>query len=64
MRSLRNTERVLNNAAVERIEEIEREKGADIKIEDIAELVSGVYPVVMTKARWMRAPGAAAWSPA
>ena len=33
MRSLRNTERVLNNAGVERLIEIEREKGDDLKIE-------------------------------
>jgi nitronate monooxygenase len=47
MRGLRNTERVLTNPAVERILEIEREKGADIAIEDIRELVAGVYPKVM-----------------
>ena len=58
MRGLRNTERVLNNAAVEQIVEIEREKGADIKIEDIMELVSGVYPVVMTEGKM----DAGAWS--
>ena len=58
MRGLRNTERVLNNAAVEQIEAIEREKGADIKIEDIAELVSGVYPIVMMDGKM----DAGAWS--
>ncbi len=47
MRGLRNTERVLNNPAVERVLEIEREKGADIGIEDIRDLVAGVYPKVM-----------------
>ena len=47
MRGLRNTERVLTNPAVERILEIEREKGADIAIDDIRELVAGVYPKVM-----------------
>jgi nitronate monooxygenase len=47
MRNLRNTERVLNNSAVARIEEIEREKGAEVKIDDIMELVAGVYPKVM-----------------
>src|SRR6201746_507754 len=35
MRALRNTERVLDNSAVERLIEIEREKGAKLKIEDI-----------------------------
>ena len=47
MRGLRNTERVLNNAAVEQVVEIERTKGADIQIEDLMELVAGVYPKVM-----------------
>ncbi len=47
MRSLRNTERVLANPAVEKIVEIEREKGASLAIEDIRELVGGVYPRVM-----------------
>ncbi|MBA1145888.1 nitronate monooxygenase [Ectothiorhodospiraceae bacterium WFHF3C12] len=41
MRPLRNTERVLDNAAVEKILEIEREKGADVGIDDIRHLVSG-----------------------
>src|SRR6201988_1509088 len=47
MRSLRNTERVLKNAGVERLLEIEHEKGAKLKIEDIHDLVAGVYPRVM-----------------
>jgi len=47
MRPLRNTERVLANPAVERIVEIEREKGASLGIEDIRELVGGVYPRIM-----------------
>ena len=47
MRPLRNTERVLNNAATERLLEIEREKGSDLKFEDIVEQVAGVYPKVM-----------------
>lgn len=48
MRSLRNTERVLNNAAAERLLEKEQRLGAKIKIEDILEEVSGgVYPKVM-----------------
>ena len=47
MRPLRNTERVLANPAVEKIVEIEREKGASLGIEDIRELVGGVYPRVM-----------------
>lgn len=47
MRALRNTERVLNNASVERLVKIEREKGAALKIEDILDEVAGVYPRVM-----------------
>jgi len=47
MRPLRNTERVMTNAAVERILEIEREKGASLGIDDIRELVGGIYPRVM-----------------
>ena len=47
MRSLRNTERVLTNAAVERLLEKERRLGADLKFEDIMEEVAGVYPRIM-----------------
>ena len=47
MRPLRNTERVMMNSAVERVMEIEREAGADLAIDDIRDLVSGVYPKVM-----------------
>jgi NADH:quinone reductase (non-electrogenic) len=47
MRPLRNTERVLTNAAVERLLEKERRLGADIKFEDIIEEVAGVYPRIM-----------------
>ena len=47
MRSLRNTERVLNNAAVERLIEKEKSLGADLKFEDIIEEVAGVYPKIM-----------------
>src|SRR3979411_48360 len=47
MRALRNTERVLNNKSVEHLLEIEREKGAKLKIEDIHDEVAGVYPKVM-----------------
>jgi NADH:quinone reductase (non-electrogenic) len=49
MRPLRNTERVLNNAGVDRILEIERAKGADLKISDIYDQVAGIYPKVMTE---------------
>ncbi len=48
MRALRNTERVLKNAAVDRLLEIEREMGRSLKIEDIHDQVAGVYPKVMT----------------
>jgi len=47
MRAIRNTERVLKNAGVDRLLEIEREKGARLKIEDIHDGVAGVYPKVM-----------------
>src|SRR5271165_7299471 len=49
MRSLRNTERVLTNAAVERMIVKERELGAALKFEDIIAEVGGVYPRVMTE---------------
>jgi nitronate monooxygenase len=49
MRALRNTERVLNNRKVERLMEIEREKGESLKIGDIIEEVAGIYPKVMVE---------------
>ncbi|MGA0600995.1 NAD(P)H-dependent flavin oxidoreductase [Caulobacter sp. KR2-114] len=47
MRPLRNTERVLTNAAVEKLLVIEKEKGASLSFADIAEEVAGVYPRIM-----------------
>lgn len=47
MRPLRNTERVLTNAAVEKLLEVEKEKGTTIVFSDIAEYVGGVYPKIM-----------------
>lgn len=47
MRSLRNTERVLNNAGVEKIRAIEQARGAALTIDDIHDQVAGVYPKVM-----------------
>jgi len=47
MRPLRNTERVLNNDAVERVLAVEQEKGSDITFDDVMEDVAGVYPKVM-----------------
>ena len=47
MRPLRNTERVLNNAAVEKLLEKEKSLGDKLKIDDIMEEVAGVYPKVM-----------------
>ncbi|MFL1407347.1 NAD(P)H-dependent flavin oxidoreductase [Marinobacter sp. M1N3S26] len=41
MRPLRNTERVMKNAAVDEILRIENEKGADTQIDDIRHLVTG-----------------------
>ena len=47
MRGLRNTERVLNNAGVKRLLEIEHEKGDALTITDVFEQVAGIYPKVM-----------------
>ncbi|WP_411289325.1 NAD(P)H-dependent flavin oxidoreductase [Phenylobacterium sp.] len=47
MRPLRNTERVLANAAVDRLLEKERTLGADLKFTDIIAEVGGVYPKIM-----------------
>jgi len=47
MRSLTNTERVLNNEAVERLMEKEKRLGDDLKFEDILDEVAGVYPKIM-----------------
>jgi len=47
MRPLRNTERVLNNAGVERLLAKEKALGAAIKFEDIFPEVAGVYPKIM-----------------
>ncbi|MCT4557295.1 MAG: nitronate monooxygenase family protein [Pelagimonas sp.] len=58
MRPLRNTERVLTNAAVERVLETERVKGADLQFEDIIDEVAGVYPRVMQEGEM----DAGAWS--
>jgi nitronate monooxygenase len=58
MRSLRNTERVLNNTGVERLIEKERTLGAAIKFEDIIAEVAGVYPAIMQRGEM----DAGAWS--
>jgi NADH:quinone reductase (non-electrogenic) len=58
MRALRNTERVLKNAAVDKLLEIEREKGSKLQISDIHEEVAGVYPKVMIDGKM----DAGAWS--
>ena len=47
MRSLRNTERVLNNEAVERLMEKEAALGDELTFQDIADEVAGVYPKIM-----------------
>lgn len=47
MRPLRNTERVLNNDAVQRLLDKERTLGADLRFDDIFGEVAGVYPRVM-----------------
>lgn len=58
MRPLRNTERVLVNPAVERILETERARGAELRFEDIAREVAGVYAAVMKEGK----PDIGAWS--
>jgi nitronate monooxygenase len=47
MRPLRNTERVLNNAAAQKLLEKETNLGDSIKIDDVLDQVAGVYPKVM-----------------
>ena len=47
MRSLKNTERVLMNAGVERLMQTERARGDQLVIGDIIDEVAGVYPKVM-----------------
>ena len=49
MRPLRNTERVLRNAATDRLLAKELALGANLKFEDIIEEVAGVYPRIMQK---------------
>jgi NAD(P)H-dependent flavin oxidoreductase YrpB (nitropropane dioxygenase family) len=58
MRSLPNTERVLNNPAVESLMAKEKALGDDLKFEDIIDEVAGVYPKVMMDGE----PEAGAWS--
>lgn len=58
MRPLRNTERVLNNAAVERLLAKERDLGDRLRFEDIIEEVAGVYPRIMREGEL----DAGAWS--
>ena len=58
MRPLRNTERVLTNAGVERLIAKEKALGANLKFEDIIEEVGGVYPAIMQRGEM----DAGAWS--
>lgn len=58
MRPLRNTERVLNNEAVERLLEKEKTLGPQLTIKDIIPEVAGVYPKVMIDGK----VDAGAWS--
>ncbi|WP_348675797.1 nitronate monooxygenase [uncultured Abyssibacter sp.] len=51
MRPIRNTERVLRNPSVDRVLEIELEKGRDLQFADIAAEVVGVYPRVMLEGK-------------
>ena len=58
MRPLRNTERVLRNAAVDRLLAKEKDLGANLKFEDIITEVAGVYPKIMLEGTM----DAGAWS--
>ena len=58
MRPLRNTERVMNNAAVERLLAKEKELGDKIQFKDVIEEVAGVYPKIMMEGTM----DAGAWS--
>jgi nitronate monooxygenase len=58
MRPLRNTERVLKNAAVDRLIEKEKELGSAIQFKDIIAEVGGVYPKIMKQGEM----DAGAWS--
>ncbi|MBU2627453.1 MAG: nitronate monooxygenase, partial [Proteobacteria bacterium] len=51
MRSLKNTERVLNNSAVEQLLAKEAVLGKNLKFEDIIDVVAGVYPKVMMEGK-------------
>ena len=58
MRPLRNTERVLKNAAVDRLLEKEKLLGTGLRFEDIVDEVAGVYPKIMLEGEM----DAGAWS--
>ena len=58
MRALRNTDRVLRNANVDRLLEIEHARGDKLTIDDIHDQVAGVYPKVMLDGQM----DAGAWS--
>ena len=58
MRPLRNTERVLRNAAVDRVLETERALGAAVTFDDVAPWVAGVYREIMQEGNLDRG----AWS--
>jgi NAD(P)H-dependent flavin oxidoreductase YrpB (nitropropane dioxygenase family) len=58
MRPLRNTERVLKNAAVDRLLDKEKSLGENLKFEDIFGEVAGVYPSIMREGKM----DAGAWS--
>ena len=54
MRSRNNTERVLKNDNVSRLQEIEREKGNALTIDHIRDQVMGVYPKGYDRRRYER----------
>ena len=61
MRPLRNTERVLKNAAVERLLRKEKELGAELQITDILDEVAGFTPGSCKLVRWIQVLGLVGW---
>ena len=47
MRAIKNTERVMVNQGVKKLQAVEKEKGEALDIKDIIEQVAGIYPKVM-----------------
>lgn len=61
MQPLKNTERVLNNSAVEEIICKEKELDDAITFEDIIDRIAGVFQRLCRVVKWMQARGPAGW---